>query len=95
MNAELIFAGIPLGPIVSALVEIIKRLGGPTLDRYAVWINVLLSTVAFVLVTLVQQGMISTNGEHLIVLVLGVLTTIITSAGTFDLIGNAKRAITK
>jgi len=90
---NLIFAGVPLGPVVSGFVEIAKALFGEAADKAAVWINLVLSIGAFLLVFLWQQGQIPTDTEELIVMVLGILTTFFASAGTYDLVGNLGKTL--
>ena len=90
---ELVFAGVPLGPIISLLVELIKRYAGAWADRNAVWLNIALSTVAFIAVCAWQQGQISTEAANVAVYALGILSTVLSAAGTYDMATNAKEAL--
>ena len=88
---ELVFAGVPLGPIVSGIVQIVKSLFGEKADKYAVWVNLVVSVLAFAAVFAWQEGVVPADTQATAVLVLGILSTFFASAGTYDLVSNLKK----
>jgi len=79
MNLDLILEGVALAPIISAIIEVAKKLG---LDvKYAPWLNAALSVLAFALIvvinnnpTLAQPAVIAVNA----------LVIFLTTAGFYD-----------
>ena len=86
----LLFAGFPLGSLVSLIIAFIKK-QWPGVDPYAVWINLALSLVAYGLVFSFAQGYIGEETSSMLVMVFGFISTVLASAGTYDLVSQLKK----
>lgn len=53
MDIPIVIGGVAVGPIVSFLVQLLKRFGLP--DGYAGWVSMALSVLAYVLLLLTKQ----------------------------------------
>jgi len=76
---ELTILGIAAAPIIVALIQLIKTAGMP--DRYAPWLNAALSTIAYGVIVLLQNGALDAT---LVTYTLNVLIIFLTAAGVYD-----------
>lgn len=84
----LFYGSIALGPVIVALIALMKRAGLPV--QYAVWANVVL---ALVFVALIYLTGIYPGIQAPMTTALNVVVMILMAAGVYDLQANATRSI--